>query len=486
MTEGSREKRTPLPPVVDGSEPTAMQIVWQNVWVRAVTYVFLTVLVISVLWRLRGGYAFALQVGIIGFLIAYILHPVVAWLGRRRIGRGLAVGLTYGALMLLLAFGSLVVTQVVTETGRFVQLIPSALDNVGAWFTSIQMWFVRIGEGLPDFLSSRLGVGENSFEITLQVREQFQNFLQGLVRSVQGLLEQLVTGGPSLLVSSATAVISTTFQIFLIFLAGAYFLYDFPRFVRAFKRLIPVRYRDVSNDLMVKADSAVGGYLRGQLLITMVLGVMIWIGLTLIGIPLATAISFLAAVFNLVPYLGPILGVVPAMLLGFTVSPLAAVLAVVVFTAANQIEAHLLSPLILSRNTNLHPITVMLSIMAGVGLMGLLGALIAVPLVAMIKVILEDYVLSRPAFTGVPRSQVVVAADGTVMRPAEDAEAEESLVVGARNAEDSDDPEDQDDQDDLEGPDRLEGPELPEDAERLEGPEEPEPNDPTVLPKDQG
>ena len=155
---------------------------------------------------------------------------------------------------------------------------------------------------------------------------------------------------------------------------------------------------------MKKADLAVGGYLRGQLLITTLLGIMIWIGLSLIGIPLATAISFLAAVFNLVPYLGPILGVVPAVLLGFTVSPLAAVLAVVVFTLANQVEAHLLSPLILSRNTNLHPITVMLAIMAGVGLMGLLGALIAVPLAAMIKVIMDDYVLTRPAFTGVPRT----------------------------------------------------------------------------------
>ena len=72
MTEGSSNNDTPLPPVVDGSEPTALQIVWQNVWVRAVTYVFLTVLVVTVLWRLRGGYAFALQVGIIGFLIAYI------------------------------------------------------------------------------------------------------------------------------------------------------------------------------------------------------------------------------------------------------------------------------------------------------------------------------------------------------------------------------------------------------------------------------
>lgn len=427
MSEQRNEpKQQRLPAVVDGSEPTALQIVWQNVWVRAVTYVVLTALVLLILWRFRNGYAFALQVGIIGFLIAYILHPLVAWLQRMRVGRGLAVAVTYSLLLLFLGFGSLVVSQVVTETGRFVQLIPSALDDVGAWFASIQTWIVGIGEGLPDFLSNRLGVAEESGEIALQVREQFQTFLQQLVVSVQTLLQRLVTGGPGLLVSGATAVISTTFQIFLIFLAGAYFLYDFPRFVRSFKRLVPVRHRRVADDLLEKADLAVGGYVRGQVLITILLGIMIWIGLTLIGIPLATAISFLAAVFNLVPYLGPILGVVPAVLLGFTVSPLAAVLAVVVFTLANQLEAHLLSPLILSKNTNLHPITVMLAIMAGVGLMGLLGALVAVPLVAMLKVILEDYVLTRPAFTGVARDQVLVAAHGTLAQ-AESAQAEHAL-----------------------------------------------------------
>jgi predicted PurR-regulated permease PerM len=418
MSQQQKPRRTTdLPAVIDGSEPTAVQIVWQNVWVRAVSYFVLTVVLVLLLWHLRHGYAFALQVGVIGFLIAYILHPVVAWLGRLRVGRGLAVAITYGLLLLLLAFGSLVVSQVVAETGRFVQLIPSALDSVGERFTSLQEWFVRLGERLPDFFTSRLGEADEGSEIAVQIRAQFQSFLEQLVRGMQGLLQKLITGGPGLLLSGATAVISTTFQIFLILLAGAYFLYDFPRFSAAFKRLVPVRYRDLSQDLLHKADLAVGGYLRGQLLITMILGVMIWIGLTLIGIPLATAISFLAAVFNLVPYLGPILGVVPAVMLGLTVSPLAALLAILVFTLANQLEAHLLSPLILSRSTNLHPITVMLAIMAGVGLMGLLGALVAVPLVALVKVIVDDYVLTRPAFTGVAHGRAALAAEAAAQPP---------------------------------------------------------------------
>src|SRR5690606_18103552 len=120
------------------------------------------------------------------------------------------------------------------------------------------------------------------------------------------------------------------------------------------------------------------------------------------GVPLATAIAFIAAVFNLVPYLGPVVGAVPAVLLGLTVSPLTALLAVGVFIVANQLEGNPLSPMILSRSTNLHPVTVLLAIMAGLGVYGLVGALLAVPLVALSKVLLEDYVLRRPEFVTVP------------------------------------------------------------------------------------
>src|SRR5690606_3483663 len=162
------------------------------------------------------------------------------------------------------------------------------------------------------------------------------------------------------------------------------------------------RYRPTLADVADKADVAVGGYVRGQLLISVVLGVLVWIGLSIIGVPLATAIAFIAAVFNLVPYLGPVIGAVPAVLLGLTVSPLTAILAIAVFILANQLEANILSPMILSRSTNLHPVTVLFAIMTGLSLYGLVGALVAVPVVALGKVLIEDYVLRRPEFVLVP------------------------------------------------------------------------------------
>lgn len=380
----------------------AVELMWRHPWVRAVTYVAVAAFLIYVLWRLRGGYAFALQVGVIGFIIAYILNPVVEALQRLRIRRAAAVVIVYFLLLNLLVLGSVVVSQVVSEMGRFVNLIPKAIDNLTSLSGHVSAWLSGVLTNLPEAVSSRLTVPANQTQVSQQIRQELVTFTTELAKSLNTLLQHIVTGGPSLLLSGATAVISTTFQIVLIFIASAYFLYDYPRFTANFRRYVPVRWRPLYEDLTDKADRAVGGYLRGQVLITLTLGILIWLGLTVIGMPLATAISFLAAIFNLVPYLGPIIGVLPAVLLGLTVGPWTAVLAILVFLVANQLEAHVLSPIILSRSTNLHPVTVLLSIMAGLGLFGLVGALLAVPIVALVKVVLEEYLLTRQAYATVP------------------------------------------------------------------------------------
>lgn len=396
-------------------EPTALEQAWTNHWVRAVTYVAFSLFLAFLLWRFRDNYVFALQVGVLGFVLAYILNPLVELLQRARIGRRFAVVLVYFLVLLFLALGSLLVSQVVVEAGRFAALVPAAFENLSGWVTSAQTWFSAQMEHLPGFLSDRLGVADPEGNIAEQIQGEVVAFLQQLSRSFAELLERIATGGPGLLLSGATAVISTTVQIVLIVLAGAYFLYDFPRFTANFARFVPVRYRELAGDLSYKADLAVGGYLRGQLLITLCIGLMIWLGLAIIGVPLATSIAFLAAIFNLVPYLGPIVGALPAVVLGLTVSPLTAVLAIVVFLIANQVEGNLLSPLILARSTNLHPVTVLLAIMIGLGFFGFVGALLAVPTAALGKVVLEEYLLKRPAFAG------PVPVESETVAPVEDA-----------------------------------------------------------------
>jgi len=382
--------------------PTAFEVVWRNVWVRAATY---TVLILLLLWGLVAfydEYAFALQVAVLGFIIAYILNPIVDILGRARIGRGFATVIVYIFVTQLFVLGSVLITQVVTELGRFIAAVPSAIELLTLQLGRASEVLERWRERLPAVIADRFGASPAGDDITEQIQTRITGVFDRAADGLATILTNVLDRGPAFLLSGATGIFSTTLQVFLVLVASAYFLYDFPRFTANFKRYVPLRYRALYEDLGAKADRAVGGYLRGQLLIAIVLGLFIYVGLELVGVPLPLAISFFAAIFNLVPYLGPIIGAVPAILLGLTTATpfTTALLAALVFFVANQLEGNLLSPFILSKSTNLHPVTVLIAITAGLGAFGLVGALFAVPVVALTKVILEEYLLRRPAYTG--------------------------------------------------------------------------------------
>lgn len=400
--------------------PTAFETVWQNVWVRATVQLVLLVGVVWFLIHFRSSYAFALQTAVIGFVLAYVLNPLVGGLGRIRIPRAPATVIVYILVVSLFVFGTYLLTQIVTELGRFVNLLPRAINELTPLITSVSEFFASWQDRLPGFLTERFGVSSNNPNVAGEVEARIIAIFNQAADGITSLLELVLNRGPGALLSGATGIFSTTLQVFLIVVASAYFLNDFPKIIANFRRFVPLRYRTVYGDFGSKLDLAVGGYLRGQLLIAVVLGLFLYIGLILIGIPLALPISFLAAVLNIVPYLGPIVGALPAVLLGLTTEApfTSAILVVVLFIVANQLEGNLLSPFILSKSTNLHPVTVLIAILLGLGAFGLVGAIFAVPAVSLIKVMLETYLLKRPAYTGAaPGVRVFPARDDKETKP---------------------------------------------------------------------
>jgi predicted PurR-regulated permease PerM len=155
--------------------------------------------------------------------------------------------------------------------------------------------------------------------------------------------------------------------------------------------LVPVRFQPQVLEFSHDVSTAVGGYIRGQLLIAAAVGTMVGTGLAILGVPLALALGFISAIFNIVPYLGVIISIVPALLLASQFGVVTMVLVVVVFVIANQVEALVLSPNILGRTTELHPITIILTIIAGASVLGVFGGLLAVPLVALAKLLVYKH-----------------------------------------------------------------------------------------------
>jgi predicted PurR-regulated permease PerM len=119
--------------------------------------------------------------------------------------------------------------------------------------------------------------------------------------------------------------------------------------------------------------------------------VLIGLGLTIIGLPLGLAIGFIAGLFNIVPYLGAVIAITPAVLLAIPSGLIKVILVGLVFTVVNQLESHVFAPQILSKSTDLNPISIILAILSGLALGGVVGALLAVPLVALAKLLIRKY-----------------------------------------------------------------------------------------------
>lgn len=405
----SQRRQQPLSPAVPRFGPPgpggrgAVEVVWGNVWVRAAVYVTMIVLFLLLIWNTRQSYTFAVTVAIVGYLIAYILNPLVNLITRLRLSRGFAVTIVYVLLVIMMIVGSFLLAQVVGQLGEFLKLIPSALEGLTPLVTGFVEWL----QGLPQLLQPFGADPDTEFmedgvaavtPLVQTAQDMISEYLAEAVTTLRNAFQRLLEGGSDYVLGGVVSIVSGGVQVFFILLISAYFLYDFPRFSRAAVRYVPVRYREVYLDVRSKTDRVVGGFLRGQLLINLVIGVTLWIGFTLLDVPLALTLAFVAALFNIVPYLGPIISSVPAVLLALTVGPWTAVGALVVIVLANQLEAHVYAPLILGKTTNLHPVTVIISILIGVALFGLLGAFIAIPVVALAKVLLEEYLLTTPAF----------------------------------------------------------------------------------------
>ncbi len=347
--------------------PNAFQLVWRNPYVRVPVFLLLMVLA----WRFLHGLQHVLTLGVVAYIVAYLAHPLLAWLERRRIARSVGVLLVVVVALGFVALASGLLVTVVTQVSDLVQKLPLLTQNLLSWLDTL-------GERLPALKS----VSAQVRSLSTNSAETLQTYVLPYLKRYEGNLLGGVFGVASGLAEGVATLI-----------LAVYMMLDYERIGQTLLRAFPEPWQPLAADLSRNVSVAVGGYLKGQLLIAAFVGVFVALGLTLFGIPSAPAIGFLAALFNIVPYLGVVISLVPALLLAATTSAaLLKMLAVVgVFVAANQIEGHVLSPVVLGRSTDLHPATVILAILCGLTLYGILGALVAVPLTALAKLLLHEY-----------------------------------------------------------------------------------------------
>ena len=351
----------------------AFAAVWRNAYVRALVTIFLFVVAFLFLWRTRQVWFLAVA----AFLIAYLVYPLLIWSQRRFHARWLGLVIFFLALGVLVGLIVSLVIGLVQQVIQFSQTVPELVQRVTSDATDLPRVIRSLP--LPPALQAQAQSGYRA--AVDQLGSLTSNLLEGL--------GAFVTGGG--LVTSITAVTSSIIDLIALLALTVYILLTLPQVTHFLVRMAPKPYQGTTRDVLAKFEHAVGGYFRGQLVIASFVGVVVGAGFYLLGIPLALSLGFLAGVFNLVPYLGVIVSTLPALLLALSGGWWQVVGVLAVVTVANQLETHILSPLVLGRSTKLHPAVVIIAIFIGASLSGIWGALIAVPLAAFAKLLYEDY-----------------------------------------------------------------------------------------------
>jgi len=299
---------------------------------------------------------------IVAVFFSVALYPVVGWVQRKVTWcrRSLATLLVF--LLVLIVVGGLITAFTVPlakEGASFAQQLPGIIADAKA------------GRGpIGNFLDQT-----NALDYVQQHQDKIKAFAQGLTTPATGVLRGIATG--------VAGVVTIFVLAYLMVLEG-------PKVVEGTLNLLDEDRRERVRAVGADCAKSITGYLSGNLLISVICGILTYITLKVMGVPFAGLIALFVAVADLIPLVGATLGAIVALIAAAIHSIPALIVVGIFFLVYQQLENHLLQPVILSRTVKLNPLTVLISILVAVELAGVLGAFLAIPVAGMAQVILRD------------------------------------------------------------------------------------------------
>lgn len=299
---------------------------------------------------------------ILAFFLAYAINPLVEWLQKKGARREYAIITVYFILVLVMA----VIIGIILP--RLVEDMTQVLNRLPQIYKEFEMWGERF----------------NRFYWKLPIN------LKPIAAQVIERMEILLRNSIIQLAETTVNLISRVVLFILAPVLAYYFSRDYPRLKEQSYSWLTQNLGYHWTRTLLKIDQVLKIYIRRQLLITLIVGLLIGIGLSLLGFEIAFLLGLVAGVLNLIPYFGPVLGAIPAIMLALLKSPWNALYVVILFLIVNQLEVIFLAPRILGNSLQIHPITVVYLILIGNKLGGLIGMVFAVPLGAIILILIKS------------------------------------------------------------------------------------------------
>lgn len=300
----------------------------------------------------------------IGLIIAWLFAPAVNFLQKKKLPRILACIIVYLAFIGVLALVfTLILPSFIGQIKDFVSAIPGFLSDT------------------KDFVSGAFNSLSSNTNIDLSsIKNQ-------IFSNIEKMGTGLTTKLPNTLLSIGKSIVSGGMSLVLGLMIGFYMLYDFDKVNDNLIQFLPKRWHDDAKDLASRINHSLREYVMGLFMVMLLVFISQSICLTLVGLKAPLIFALFCAITDIIPYFGPYIGAIPAVLVGFSISPFTGICCIVAIVIVQLLENNFYQPLIMGHAMKLHPVTIMLGLLIFQHFFGIIGMIVATPVVATIKVI---------------------------------------------------------------------------------------------------
>ena len=299
----------------------------------------------------------------IGLIVAWLCDPMVRFLQRKKVPRFVGCILVYLVLIgIIFMFLYLFLPTFVHQIGDFVATIPDILKDLKVFGNKFFATFEIDGIGVK-------GIQE-------QIYSSVEKFGIGLTTNL-----------PNIIINITKSIISGGVNFVLGLMIGFYMLFDFDKINNTVKNSLPESWKDNYQELMTRINTSLRNYVQGVFLVMFLVFITQSVGLTLAGLKAPLLFALFCAVTDIIPYFGPYIGAIPAVLVGFTISPTVGVFCIISIVIVQALENNFYQPLIMGHTMQLHPVIIMISLLIFQHFFGIIGMVVATPVVACLNVI---------------------------------------------------------------------------------------------------
>ncbi|MSS42830.1 AI-2E family transporter [Anaerosalibacter bizertensis] len=343
---------------------------------RRLSKLFIFLLFIFLVYILTKKYKFLseiINILVLSSILAYLLNPIVDFFKKKNIPDLWSVIFVYIIIFLIIfIFSFVLIPKIIREFRNIGSILPDYLNKIYEYIDRVQNKYYSNFKNLPPQFDG--------------IRDIFEENINNL--------ESIIIKWIKKFVDITTNAFSKIFTLILVPIISFYFLKDKEFFKKKIYLTIPKAYRGEIVKLFKEMDKSISQFIRGRIIVGIFVGITTTIALFILNIDFAFSIGMLAGIADIIPYFGPVIGIIPAVFFALLEGPLKALWVIITFTTIQQIENNIITPKVVGESVGIHPVTVIISLILGGGFFGILGMILAIPVVAVVK-ILYSYIVEK-------------------------------------------------------------------------------------------